>query len=69
MFALKLCHYDLTNRELKILLFRYYCRLSLRKTGKILNGEISYGRVHQIEQKVLNKIKINLTKRKSQDIL
>ncbi len=69
MFALKLCGYNLRDRELKVLLFKYYCKMPLSKISQVLNGEVSRQRIFQIEKKALNKIKINLTKRKSQCIL
>ena len=68
-FALKLAAYGLTDRELKTMLFRKYCKLSLRETGKILNGKISYEAVRLIEKGAIKKIKIILTKRKSNCIL
>lgn len=64
-FALKLCRFKLTDRELKVLLFRYYCKLTLKKTGEVLNGRISKQRVSQIEQKALKKIKKSFTFRNS----
>jgi DNA-directed RNA polymerase specialized sigma subunit len=61
-----LLSFDLTSEELKLLIWRFYNRLTYRECGKLIQK--SRGRAHQIVKESLHKIREELERRGTNDI-